>query len=76
MISVVQKDWRAALQFADRAIRVAREYDLQMVRAVGLAMRGLARAAVEPSATSSAELRDALDDYRRTGARFQVPFLL
>jgi predicted ATPase len=37
---------------------------------------GLARAAVEPSATSSAEMRDALDDYRRTGARFQVPFLL
>jgi hypothetical protein len=31
---------------------------------------GLARAAVEPSATSSAEMRDALDDYRRTGARF------
>src|ERR1700730_1690043 len=76
MISVVQRDWRGALQFADRAIQVAREYDLQMVSAVGLAMRGLARAAVEPSATSSAEIRDALDDYRRTGARFQVPFLL
>jgi class 3 adenylate cyclase/tetratricopeptide (TPR) repeat protein len=76
MISVVQRDWRGALQFADRAIQVAREYDLQMVSAVGLAMRGLARAAVEPSATSSTEIRDALDDYRRTGARFQVPFLL
>jgi class 3 adenylate cyclase/tetratricopeptide (TPR) repeat protein len=76
MVSVVQRDWRGALQFADRAIEVAREYDLQMVSAIGLAMRGLARAAVEPSATSSAEIRDALDDYRRTGARFQLPFLL
>jgi predicted ATPase len=76
MISVVQRDWRGALQFADRAIQVAREYDLQMVSAIGLAMRGLARATVEPSATSSAEIRDALDDYRRTGARFHVPFLL
>ncbi len=76
MISAVQRDWRGALQFADRAILVAREYDLQMVSAIGLAMRGLARAAVEPSVTSSAEIRDALEDYRRTGARFQVPFLL
>jgi hypothetical protein len=39
-------------------------------------VNGLAQAAVEPSATSSAEMRNALDDYRRTGARFQVPFLL
>ena len=76
MISVVQRDWRGALQFADRAIQVAREHDLQMVSAIGLAVRGLARIAVEPSATSGAEIRDALDDYRRTGARFQMPFLL
>ncbi len=76
MISVVQRDWRGALQFADRAIHVAREYDLQLVSAIGLAMRGIARAAIEPSATSSAEIRDALDNYRRTGARFQMPFLL
>src|SRR3984957_2381773 len=76
MISVVQRDWHGALQFADRAILVAREYDLQMVSAIGLATRGLARAAVEPSTTFSTEIRDALDDYRRTGARFQMPFLL
>ena len=76
MISVTQKDWHGALQFADRAIHVAREYDLQMVSAIGLATRRLARAAIEPSATSSTEIRDALDDYRRTGARFQMPFLL
>ena len=53
MLSVVQRDWRGALQFADRAIEVAREYELQLVGAVGLAMRGIARAAVEPSATSN-----------------------
>ena len=75
MVSVVQRDWHGALQFADRAIEVAREYDLQLVSAIGLAMRGIARAAIEPSATSSAEIRDALDDYGRTGARFPVPFL-
>ena len=76
MVSAVQRDWHGALQFANRAIQVAHEYDLQLVSAIGLAMRGIARAAVEPSATSSAEIRDALDNYRRTGARFQMPFLL
>ena len=76
MVSAVQRDWPKAVQFADRAIEVAREYDLQLVSAIGLAMRGIARVAVEPSATLGAEIRDALDDYRRTGARFQVPFLL
>ena len=76
MVSAVQRDWPKALQFADRAIEVAREYDLQLVSAIGLAMRGIARVAVEPSATLGSEMRDALDDYRRTGARFQVPFLL
>jgi predicted ATPase len=39
-------------------------------------MRGVARAAIEPSATPAAEMRDGLNIYRRTGARFQVPFLL
>jgi tetratricopeptide (TPR) repeat protein len=76
MVSVVQKDWRGALLFADRAIKVAREYDLQLVVALGLAMRGIAQAAVEPVAASTAAMRDALDMYRRTGARFQAPFLL
>lgn len=76
MISAVQRDWRGTLQFADRAIKVAREYDLQLVEAIGLAMRGVARAAIEPSATPAAEMRDGLSIYRRTGARFQVPFLL
>jgi hypothetical protein len=76
MISVVQRDWRGALRFADRAIKVAREYDLQLVVALGLAMRGIAQAAFEPVATSPAEMRDALNIYRGTGARFQTPFLL
>jgi predicted ATPase len=76
MISVVQKDWHGALRFADRAIKVAREYDLQLVVALGLTMRGIARAAVEPAAKSAAEMRDALNIYRGTGARFQAPFLL
>jgi predicted ATPase len=39
-------------------------------------MRGVARAAIEPSATPAAEMLDGLSIYRRTGARFQVPFLL
>ena len=65
MVSVVQRDWHGALRFADRAIKVAREYDLQLVVALGLAMRGIARAAVEPVATSAAEMRDALNIYRR-----------
>jgi class 3 adenylate cyclase/predicted ATPase len=76
MVSVVQRDWCGALRFADRAVKVAREYDLQLVVALGLAMRGIAQAAVEPVATSPAEMRGALDMYRRTGARFQTPFLL
>ena len=76
MISVVQRDWHGALRVADRAIKVAREYDLQLVVALGLAMRGIAQAAVEPVATSPAEMRDALNIYRGTGARFQAPFLL
>ena len=76
MISAVQRDWYGALQFADRAIKVAREYDLQLVGAIGLAMRGVAQATVEPGATPAAEMRDGLNIYRRTGARFQVPFLL
>ncbi|KRR04265.1 hypothetical protein CP49_23890 [Bradyrhizobium valentinum] len=76
MVSVVQRDWRGARQFAERAIEVAREYDLQLVTAIGRAMRGIAQAGVEPALTALAEMRDALDDYRRTGARFQVPFLL
>jgi hypothetical protein len=53
MISAVQRDWRGAPQFADRAILIAREYDLQMVSAIGLVMRGIARAAVEPSVNSN-----------------------
>jgi predicted ATPase len=76
MISAVQKDWRGALQFVGRAIEVAREYDLQLVEAIGLAMRGVAHAAVERSATPPAEMRDGLNIYRRTGARYHVPFLL
>jgi predicted ATPase len=76
MVSVVQRDWHGALRFADRAIKVAREYDLQLVVALGLAMRGIAQAAVEPVAKSAAEMRDALNIYRGTGARFQTPFLL
>ena len=76
MVSAVQRDWRGALQFADRAIEVAREYDLQMVRALGLAMRGIAQAAVDPAATSTTEMRNGLNVYRYTGARVQVPFLL
>jgi predicted ATPase len=76
MISVVQRDWRGALRFADRAIKVAREYDLQLVVAIGLAMRGVAQAATEPSATPAAEMGDGLSIYRRTGARFQIPFFL
>jgi class 3 adenylate cyclase/tetratricopeptide (TPR) repeat protein len=76
MISAVQRDWHGALGFAERAIKVAREYDLQLVVALGLAMRGIAQAAVEPVATSPAAMRDALNIYRGTGARFQAPFLL
>jgi predicted ATPase len=76
MISAVQKDWRGTLQFADRAIEVAREHGLQLVEAIGLAMCGVARAAVERSATPAAEMRDGLNIYRRTGARYHVPFLL
>jgi class 3 adenylate cyclase/predicted ATPase len=76
MISAVQRDWRGTHQFAVRAIEVARQYDLQLVVAIGLAMRGIAHAAIEPSATPAADMRDGLDIYRRTGARFQVPFLL
>jgi predicted ATPase len=76
MSSVAQRDWHGALRFADRAIKVAREYDLQLVVALGRAMRGIAQAAIEPVATTAAEMRDALNAYRRTGARFQVPFLL
>jgi class 3 adenylate cyclase/predicted ATPase len=76
MVSAVQRDWPDALQFADRAIEVAREYDLQLVGAIGLAMRGIAQASVEPVATSATEMRDGLNIYRRTGARVQVPFLL
>jgi predicted ATPase len=76
MVSAVQRDWRGALQFADRVIEVAREYDLQMVGALGLAMRGIAHAAVDPVATSITELRNGLNVYRCTGAGVQVPFLL
>jgi predicted ATPase len=76
VVSVVQKDWYEALRFADRAIEVARAYDLQRVAAMGLAIRGVAQAAVEPAAKSAREMRDAFDAYRRTGARFQGPFLL
>jgi hypothetical protein len=36
----------------------------------------IAQAGVEPAPTALAEMRNALGDYRRTGARFQVPFLL
>jgi class 3 adenylate cyclase/tetratricopeptide (TPR) repeat protein len=76
IISAVQRDWHGALQFADRAIERAREYDLQMVGALGLAMRAISLASAEPIATSAAEMRDGLNIYRRTGARIQVPFLL
>jgi tetratricopeptide (TPR) repeat protein len=76
VVSVVQKDWYEALRLADRAIEVAREYDLQLVAAMGLAIREIAQAAVEPVVKPAAEMRDAFDVYRRTGARFQGPFLL
>lgn len=60
---------------AGRAIEVAREYDLQLVEAIGLAMRGVARAAVESSTTSPTGVRDGLNIYRSTGARYHVPIL-
>jgi len=39
-------------------------------------MRGVAHAAVERSATAPVEMRNGLNIYRRTGARYHVPFLL
>ncbi len=76
MVSAVQRDWNKALQFADRAIELACEFDLQMVRALGLAVRGIARAEVDPVVTSATDMRDGINVYRQTGARVQVPFLL
>jgi len=47
-----------------------------MVAAIGRAMYGIAQAAIDPAAFSTTEMNEALDVYRSTGARFQIPFLL
>jgi len=74
--SATVKDWDETLRCAERAIKVAREHDLQMVAAIGRAMYGIAQAAIDPAAFSTTEMNEALDVYRSTGARFQIPFLL
>jgi class 3 adenylate cyclase/predicted ATPase len=76
VISAIHGEWRAALEFADRAIKAADEHDFALAGAVAHVVRGASRAALEPSALAVAEMRDGLDFNRRVGARTQLPFML
>ena len=76
VISAIHGEWRATFEFADRAVKAADEHDFAMAGAVAHVMRGAARAALEPSVQSIAEMREGLDFNRRAGARTQLPFML
>jgi tetratricopeptide (TPR) repeat protein len=75
-ISAVTRDWQAASKFAGRAIGAAEEHGFAMVGSVSHIINGAAQVALDPNAKATAEILDGLDAYRRTGARFQLPFLL
>ena len=71
-----RREWPMVEERAAAAIASAQEQGSSMVIAVARIMRGAARAMLEPRDETVAEIRDALDAYRATGARFQTTYHL
>ena len=76
MVYQLQGDWLMVQSHAARAIAESRKQDYSMVVAVGRIMHGAATAALGSAATGIGELRDGLEEYRATGARFQRTYYL
>jgi class 3 adenylate cyclase/predicted ATPase len=66
-----RREWPIVEERAAAAIASARERGLAMVVAAGRIMQGAARAMLDPRDEHVADIREALADYRATGARFQ-----
>jgi predicted ATPase len=67
----LRREWRVVEERAGSAIAAARERGLLMVTAVDRIMRGAAGAMMNPGDELIAEVREGLEAYRATGARFQ-----
>lgn len=66
--------WPLVEELAERAINSAREHGFALVVAAAQIMRGAARAALDDHEAGIQLLREGLEAYRATGARFQRPY--
>ncbi len=70
------RDWLAAYQAADHAVRISDEHGFAMTSLVSHICRGAARAALDPGAQTILEMRDSLAGYKALGGRVQLPNFL
>jgi predicted ATPase len=75
-VSAACRDWPAAYQAADQAVRLSDEHGFAMTSLVCHICRGAARAALDPGAQTIVEMRDSLAGYKGLGGRVQLPNFL
>ena len=75
-LSAACRDWPAAYQAADRAIRISDEHGFAMTSLVCHSSRGAARAALGSGAQTIVEMRGGLAGNKRLGVRCQLPYIL
>ncbi len=75
-VLAARRDWPAAYQAADQAVRICDEHGFAMTSPLCRIGRGAALAALDPGAQTIVEMRDGLAGYKRVGGRVQLPNLL
>jgi class 3 adenylate cyclase len=75
-ICSVWRDWPAAREFGERALRAADEHGFEMVTASSSVVRGVAQAMLNPKFPVPTEVRDGLERYGQSGAKRQMTYLL
>jgi predicted ATPase/class 3 adenylate cyclase len=68
--------WDEVARLTDQAIEIAKQHGLAMVASVCRILNIAADAALNESGDQADEIGEALNDYRATGARFQLPYHL
>jgi TOMM system kinase/cyclase fusion protein len=76
LLCQLRRDAPAAHDQADAVITVATAQNFALARACGLIMRGWAIAMQEHSPEGLVQIRQGLDTYRSTGAKYQQPHFL
>jgi predicted ATPase len=73
VLHVFRREWPIVDERAVGAMKSASEHGFALVLAAGQILQGAAIAAGGQPADGSRQIRDGLDAYRATGARFQAP---